>query len=42
MLLFSSGLILLMIGIIGEYVWRALEESRNRPPFVIDTINKNK
>lgn len=41
-LLFSSGLILLMIGIIGEYVWRALEESRNRPPFVIDTINKNK
>ena len=39
-LLFSSGLILLMIGIIGEYVWRALEESRNRPPFVIDTIVK--
>ena len=40
-LLFSSGLILLMIGIIGEYVWRALEESRNRPPFVIDTTIKN-
>ena len=40
-LLFSSGLILLMIGIIGEYVWRALEESRNRPPFVIDTIVKD-
>lgn len=40
-LLFSSGLILLMIGIIGEYVWRALEESRNRPPFVIDTVEKN-
>jgi dolichol-phosphate mannosyltransferase len=39
-LLFSSGLILLMIGIIGEYVWRALEESRNRPPFVIDTVVK--
>lgn len=39
-LLFSSGLILLMIGIIGEYVWRALEESRNRPPFVIDTVEK--
>lgn len=41
-LLFSSGLILLMIGIIGEYVWRALEESRNRPPFVIDTVEKAK
>ena len=40
-LLFSAGLILLMIGIIGEYVWRALEESRNRPPFVIDTTIKN-
>ncbi len=40
-LLFSSGLILLMIGIIGEYVWRALEESRNRPPFVIDTVINN-
>lgn len=41
-LLFSSGLILLMIGIIGEYVWRALEESRNRPPFVIDAVEKAK
>lgn len=40
-LLFSSGLTLLMVGIIGEYVWRALEESRNRPPFVIDTVVKN-
>ncbi len=39
-LLFSSGLMLFMIGIIGEYVWRALEESRNRPPFVIDTVEK--
>jgi dolichol-phosphate mannosyltransferase len=39
-LLFSSGLILLMIGIIGEYVWRALEESRKRPPFVIDVVKK--
>lgn len=40
-LLFSSGLTLLMVGIIGEYVWRALEESRNRPAFVIDTVEKN-
>ena len=39
-LLFSSGLILLMIGIIGEYVWRALEESRKRPPFIIDVVKK--
>ena len=40
-LLFSSGLILLNLGILGEYIWRTLEESRNRKPFLIDTINKN-
>lgn len=34
----SSGLILLALGIIGEYLWRVLDESRNRPPFVIDEI----
>ncbi len=37
-LLFGLGLIMLMLGIIGEYVWRALDASRNRPPFIIDVI----
>lgn len=32
----SSGLILLMMGILGEYVWRALDAARKRPPFIID------
>lgn len=32
----SSGLILLMLGILGEYVWRALDAARTRPPFIID------
>lgn len=36
--LFSSGLILLMMGILGEYIWRALDASRNRPPFIIDEV----
>ncbi len=36
LVLFSSGLIMLMLGIIGEYVWRALDASRNRPPFIVD------
>ena len=36
--LMASGLILLMLGILGEYIWRALEEARNRPVFLIDTI----
>lgn len=39
--LFSSGLVLLMLSILGEYVWRALDASRNRPPYIIDTINKS-
>lgn len=39
--LFSSGLILLMLGILGEYVWRALDASRNRPPYIIDEIKKD-
>ncbi len=41
-LLFSTGLILLMLGVLGEYIWRALDASRNRPPYLIDTIEKNK
>lgn len=39
--LFSSGLVLLMLSILGEYVWRALDASRNRPPYIIDTVNKS-
>lgn len=38
MMLFSSGLIMLMLGILGEYVWRALDASRNRPPFLVDEV----
>lgn len=38
--LLSAGLILLMLGILGEYVWRALDAARNRPPFIIDEVKK--
>lgn len=38
LVLFSSGLIMVMLGVIGEYVWRALDAARNRPPFIIDTV----
>ena len=37
-LLFGLGVIMLMLGVIGEYVWRALDASRNRPPFIVDEI----
>ncbi len=39
LVLFSTGMILLMLGILGEYLWRTLDASRNRPPFLIDTVN---
>lgn len=39
LVLFSAGLIMLMLGILGEYLWRTLDASRNRPPFLIDTVN---
>ena len=39
-LLLGMGLILLMVGILGEYVWRTLEESRNRPTFIIYELKR--
>ncbi len=36
--LFSFGVIMLMMGVLGEYLWRALDASRNRPPFIIDEV----
>ncbi|MCI8691599.1 MAG: glycosyltransferase family 2 protein [Lachnospiraceae bacterium] len=35
-ILLSSGLILSMLGILGEYLWRTLDASRERPTFIID------
>lgn len=34
--LFSFGIIMLTLGILGEYLWRAFDASRNRPPYVIE------
>jgi len=33
-----GGLQLVATGLVGEYVWRALEESRRRPQFVIEGV----
>ncbi len=41
-LLMSSGLILLTLGIIGEYLWRIFDTARPRPAFIIDEIEENK
>jgi dolichol-phosphate mannosyltransferase len=33
-----AGLQLIAVGIVGEYVWRALEEARRRPPYLIEAM----
>ena len=38
--LLGFGLVFIMLAILGEYIWRALEEARNRPPFIIDRVEK--
>ena len=36
----SFGFKLLMLGVIGEYVWRILSQARNRPKYIIHKIMK--
>ena len=35
-ILFSSGLIMLILGILGEYIWRILDVAQNRPVYFIE------
>ena len=35
-ILFVSSFQMIALGIIGEYVWRGLEASRNRPSYLIE------
>lgn len=37
--LFSFGVIMLTLGILGEYLWRAFDASRNRPPYIVEEEN---
>jgi len=37
-ILCASGIIMLMLGILGEYIWRTLDAARTRPPYIIDEI----
>jgi dolichol-phosphate mannosyltransferase len=37
-LTFTAGLQMTLLGILGEYLWRNLDETRGRPLYVIDTI----
>lgn len=37
--LFSFGLIMMTLGVLGEYLWRTFDASRNRPPYIIEEDN---
>ncbi len=39
-MLFLNGVQMLFMGVMGEYVWRTLQESRRRPHYVIDSISE--
>ena len=34
--LFSFGIVMLTLGILGEYLWRTFDASRNRPPYIVE------
>ena len=34
--LFSSGMIMISLGILGEYIWRTFDVAQNRPVFIVE------
>jgi len=40
-ILVMGGFQMLMLGIIGEYLWRSLAQARNRDPYIIEAIYDN-
>lgn len=38
LILIMSGIMMIMMGILGEYMWRNLDETRKRPLYVIEEI----
>ncbi len=38
--LLSFGIIMMSLGILGEYIWRTFDASRNRPPYIIEHDTK--
>jgi len=39
-LLVVGGILMVMLGVLGEYLWRALDEVRRRPPYIIEATLK--
>lgn len=40
LLLFSSGLVMFTLGLLGEYIWRTLDAARNRPTYIVEEMYK--
>ena len=38
--LFSFGVTMLTLGVLGEYLWRIFDASRNRPPYIVEDENE--
>lgn len=38
--LLSFGIIMVTLGILGGYLWRTFDASRNRPPYIVEEENK--
>lgn len=38
--LFSFGIIMVTLGILGGYLWRTFDASKNRPPYIVEDENK--
>ncbi len=38
LILFASGMQMIMLGVIGEYLWRNIEEVRKRPNYIVDLL----
>jgi dolichol-phosphate mannosyltransferase len=36
--LVGQGIIMLMLGVLGEYVWRAYDEARHRPRYIVEEL----
>jgi dolichol-phosphate mannosyltransferase len=41
LLLVLGGVQLLMIGVVGEYLWRTTDEARRRPVYVVRRVRKS-
>ena len=39
-MLMGFGIIMLSIGVLGEYLWRTYDAARKRPPYIIEKVEK--